>query len=319
MATKDKKPVIVLAFSNDKDNYLQMIVQERKSIFSSLQNLYDEGILQINKEENTSMDDLFNTFIRYNNQVCIFHYGGHADGSYLQLEKGAGNSELVYANGLAQLLGQEENLKLVFLNGCATKGQVELLLQSGVKLVIATSVPINDDMAVDFSGQFYKKLATDATVEESFITAKSYIAAKYGEKREIGIHRDIHIKSQTNKSNELPWGIYYKDDNKDVLNWKLSELTKGIVPPALANKIEEIRNKIALNQTKNAIDLFLELTKDNVEQQTTLHTMSQKFTQVKEEERRGTIRSSQASIIYAQINFGLLSTINEFEELIKKA
>jgi CHAT domain-containing protein len=107
-------------------------------------------------------------------QVQIFHYGGHANGSALQLEQGAGNAQVASSTGLAQLLGQQTELKLVFLNGCATQGQVELLLKSGVKAVIATSVPINDMMAVEFAEQFYQSLTNQASIAHSFTTARAF-------------------------------------------------------------------------------------------------------------------------------------------------
>ena len=49
------KPVIILAFSNDQDDYLSKIVRERKSIFAALQEYHDNGYIQVHKEENTSI------------------------------------------------------------------------------------------------------------------------------------------------------------------------------------------------------------------------------------------------------------------------
>ena len=68
-------------------------------------------------------------------RLVVFHYGGHANGTLLQLEDGAES-----AVGLARLLGQMRSLKLVFLNGCATQGHAALLRDAGVPAVIATSV-----------------------------------------------------------------------------------------------------------------------------------------------------------------------------------
>lgn len=65
-------PQIVLAFSNDKDNYLEMIVRERKSIFTALQNYHDSGKIQVIKEENTSIDDIFETFNRPNKYFSLW-------------------------------------------------------------------------------------------------------------------------------------------------------------------------------------------------------------------------------------------------------
>ena len=77
----------------------------------------------------------------------------------LDLEKPGGANEVAHAGGLAKMLGLSEQLQLIFLNGCATQGQVKALLDAGVKAVIATAAPINDAMATDFAGQFYSTLA----------------------------------------------------------------------------------------------------------------------------------------------------------------
>jgi hypothetical protein len=306
-------PVIVLAFSNDKDNYLEMIVRERKNIFELLRKLHDNKDIQVDKEENTSIEDLFKIFNNYNDRIVIFHYGGHANGAYLQLEKGAGNAQLAHANGLAGLLGQQKNLKLVFLNGCATQGQVEMLLQSGVKAVIATSVPINDEMAVDFSEQFYAKLASNVTIQEAFNTAKALITTKYGFKRQIDQYRDMFIaKKQTSGSTsaELPWGIYYNEANKAVLNWKISENN-------ISKAITEIRNKIALSDTNSAIQLFQKLTVGDLSIQNKINLLSGNYQNTRTNEMMGLIPFSETARAYAIVNFGLLNLLAEYEESLK--
>ena len=74
-------------------------------------------------------------------------------GTKLLLEEGHAQ-----AKGIAELLGEEKELKLVVLNGCSTKKQVQQLLQHGIKAIIATSVPVKDQMALDFANQFYQAL-----------------------------------------------------------------------------------------------------------------------------------------------------------------
>ena len=108
-----KKPVIILTFANDSDDYLDMITRERKNIFKILQNHHDEGFVQVHKEENTSVEDIFELFNRYPEQIAIFHYGGHANGTHLQLETSAGESQPADAIGLAQLMGQQKQLQLL--------------------------------------------------------------------------------------------------------------------------------------------------------------------------------------------------------------
>ena len=218
-----KKPVIVLAYSNDHDAYLDMIVRERRNVYKTLSPYHDKDYIQVEKAEHTSIDDFFEIFDRYNDRISIFHYGGHASGSHLQLE-GASGSENANAEGLSQLMGLQEGLQLVFLNGCATYGQVEALLDAGVKSVIATSIAINDVKATEFAEQFYRALAKKASIGKAFRVAKAFLATKYNDNSitETKKKKGLKLKRKPKKENsasEMPWGLYTRDETS--LNWKL--------------------------------------------------------------------------------------------------
>jgi hypothetical protein len=218
------KPVILLAFANDNDDYLPMIVRERKNIYKTLQNHHDKGYVQVHKEESTAVADIFELFTRYDNQIAIIHYGGHANGTHLQLETVDGKAEAADARGLAQLMGQQGRLQLVFLNGCATREQVDVLLAAGVKAVIATSVPIEDKMAVEFSEQFYNSLAGQATIKKAFGVAKAFILSKYGTDKGLQHYdrRAINWQGREEETAEpMPWGLYSNEEAPEALDWKL--------------------------------------------------------------------------------------------------
>jgi len=85
MSEEKSNPVIVLAFANDQDKYLEMIRRERKNVFKALQSYHDQGYVQVHKEESTAIKDIFDLFNRYTDRIAIFHYGGHASGTHLQL------------------------------------------------------------------------------------------------------------------------------------------------------------------------------------------------------------------------------------------
>ena len=225
MSETSSKPIIILAFSNDQDAYLQMIVRERKSIFKALQQHQDRGYIQVHKEENTSIEDIFDLFNRYADRIAIFHYGGHANGTHLQLEAGVGKAEMADATGLAQLLGQQKALQLVFLNGCATQDQVEQLFSCGVKAVIATAVPINDEMATEFAEQFYHALANKAGIQVAFQTARAFITTRYGKQKEVSEFRALQWagKNEAGSATGVPWGLYVNANGDEALAWKLPE------------------------------------------------------------------------------------------------
>lgn len=216
------KPVILLAFANDNDDYLPMIVRERKNIFKTLQNHHDKGYVQVHKEENFSETDLFEFLNRYDNRISIFHYSAHRDGTQLNLD-----SPQEDTRGLAQRLGQQQELKLVFLNGCATREHVEALLSAGIPAVIASGASTGDKTAVEFSEQFYNALANEATLEKAFNVAKAFIISKYGQEQ----------------AETPPWGLYLNRENAAALQWKLPTVSRESIivrgaPVSTAGKSE---------------------------------------------------------------------------------
>jgi|AntRauTorckE5430_2_1112549.scaffolds.fasta_scaffold01355_7 DNA-binding NarL/FixJ family response regulator len=212
-----EQPIIFLAFSNSQDDYLDMLKRESKHINRALEALDDKGLVKIVREESTDLETLFHNFNRFKDQVAIFHYAGHASGNNLSFEDGAGN-----ADGLANLFAQQKDLKLVFLNGCSTKGQVDKLLELGIKAVIATSVPINDTKATEFGEQFYRALANKSTIKRAFNFAVAWLQTKYSDTEIPTIienHRGFISDDDTSKD-RMPWGLYLKA-NSDVLDWTL--------------------------------------------------------------------------------------------------
>jgi len=218
------KPVIVLAFSNDQDDCLPMIKRERINIFKTLQDHHDKGYVQVHKEESTSLEDLFWLFNRYRDRIVLFHYGGHAGSTCLKLESSDGEPQTAYAVGLAQLMGQQKQLQLVFLNGCATLKQVESLLSAGVGAIIATAVPIEDAMATEFAEQFYEALAGQSTIQKAFEAAKAFITTRYCPVKEINRYpyRRANWEGKEKTVNgEIPWGLYHDENRPEILEWKL--------------------------------------------------------------------------------------------------
>lgn len=215
------QPVILLTFSNHPDDYLEKIVSEQKAIKQALLDFVDNNYIEVRDVQHASTEEVFYLVNRYHQRLHIFHYGGHANQQSLQLEKEIGIVQMANAQGIAGLLGTQQQLKLVFLNGCATSGQVKTLLDAGVPAVIATRVSIEDQAAQQFSRQFYQALATGSTIAESFRKAKAYletIKSKW-EIHDIGTTRNIRLEK--GKAEIIPWGLYFRPGREDVLHWTL--------------------------------------------------------------------------------------------------
>jgi hypothetical protein len=212
-------PVVFLAFSNDADAHLELLKAESKGVFGALRDLDRQDFVKVHREESADVDELFEALLTFKDRIAIFHYGGHADAGTLRLEGGAG-----HAGGIAGLLGEQANLKLVFLNGCATRPQVDRLLAAGVKAIIATSVPIRDDKASEFAARFYQALASRRTIGQAFGLAQDLLKTRYGDVREIGVVklRGVDMGESPDAGDAIPWGLFVKEEHQDeVMSWKL--------------------------------------------------------------------------------------------------
>lgn len=207
-----KQPVVFLAFANDKDDHLPLLDEERKVINGHLLPLANQQFLQLVVEPSATTKDLSRYITDLKDRVQIFHYGGHAGSQEIFLQDQAAN-----ADGVAQLLALQKELKVVFLNGCSTRAQVGLLQELGIPAIIATSVPIADQAARTFSDTFYRALAEDHTLEEAYkIAAASHLMTTG---QAAGINRGVRVRKE--ETEPLPWGLYITEGKEAVLNWKI--------------------------------------------------------------------------------------------------
>ncbi|MFT6321271.1 MAG: hypothetical protein ACJAT4_002200, partial [Granulosicoccus sp.] len=228
-----KQPVIFLTFANDNDNHLSLLDSERKQIRDHLMPFANQNHFAFFSESASTLEDIFKYANFYRDQIQVFHYAGHADSTQLFL-----NGQQVLADGIAEMLAHQKNLKLVFLNGCSTKAQVEGLLEKGIPAVIATSVPINDNKAYQFSGQFYQALTQQYNLKQAFQMASAFIKSQ--QPTEIEINRGIGtLRLQAKEI--LPWGLYTRDEEAKILDWTLpnSSVYEGIIPKATVSKTYE--------------------------------------------------------------------------------
>lgn len=225
MSAPNTKPVILLVFANSRTAYLNTLKAERKAIEKSLDRHHNSGFIEVKSEAETTVDDIVSFLNTYHNKISIFHYAGHAEDQGLELETLGDEGQKAHAGGIAQLLGQEENLQLVFLNGCATGDQVKLLHDQGIKAVIATSVKIDDQRAGTFSETFYEALASGKTIKEAFETAKGALATKSDEAPKMAIHRG-GVGSVKKKAGDFEWGLYINEGGEAAEDWKLPTVAR---------------------------------------------------------------------------------------------
>lgn len=176
--------------------------------------------------------------------IRLFHFSGHA-----------GDGRILMANGLSagaahivNLMQNAQNLRLVFLNGCATYTLVDKFLENGAKIVIGTKARVFDSIAANFSARFYEAMCVSGfSVRQAFEHAKmelrTHVQNKIAELKKLNGLADgpadeerrmlehllendgcRHIsKDKTDAKDLFEWGIYCKNENdrKEYESWTL--------------------------------------------------------------------------------------------------
>ncbi len=203
---------IFIASANHPTEPLPTLVEEMNSIDASLRYGVLKQFFSLHTDAHVTREKLVKDLVDFQDSIIHFHYCGHAERDSLISE-----GEITAAEGVAALLGKCKNLKLVVLNGCSTKGQVEALIQNGVPVVIATSTPIDDFQASEFARVFYQVLGSAGTIEKAFddaMAAVKTIASDYnwGEADKKQVDRSFGFKDP-NPTKTPAWGMYYHDEN----------------------------------------------------------------------------------------------------------
>lgn len=197
-------PYIYFAFAHDSRDPLPNLEREGRQLYQLLLPGEKELHFNLHRDEFASVELIAKNLGTFKDQVVIFHYGGHSRSQALFL----GNIE-ANAAGIADLLCQQQNLKLVFLNGCSTQAQVDYLLQRGIPAVIATSRPIEDELATIFAENFYDSLAEGFTLKDAFDRAKAVLN---GNNQPVRLSRGI-ISDEEEVSDET-WILRVSDETQ---------------------------------------------------------------------------------------------------------
>lgn len=162
-------------FENDAQNPLSFLKDE----CTYLDTLFMGKGIQKEIIENRGVDDSMQRLKMLTDKMTIFHFSGHHGNSALKFSDDVFNN-----NGLIEILNNAKNLKLVFVNGCATKEIVEKLIN--VPVVIGTATPVYDHFAKTLSASFYQILLTDPEqlrysdfIENAFLQARGFQMGNY--------------------------------------------------------------------------------------------------------------------------------------------
>ncbi len=205
--------LIFLSFANSREDPLPSLKDEEESIYAMLARRMAQQHFNIHRDAEASTSSIAEYLLLYKDFISVFVFSGHAGRDKLLASDGKAN-----ALGIAQLLAQCPRLKLILLNGCSTQGQVARLLELPSKpVVIATSAPVQDRAATQFSKSFFQSFCEQSSsIQEAFtagLSAAQTVAAKPIEEKRGSL--DIE-----DEENDQPlWGIFPGEGMP--LEWKL--------------------------------------------------------------------------------------------------
>lgn len=204
---------LLLTFANQSADLLPTLQEEDDTLNRLLSPRAKERHFLLHRDSFVTLEKLPGYITLYRDDLALFMFSGHAGRDQLLLGDGAAQ-----AGGLAQMLGQCPKLKLVFLNGCSTQGQVAQLLAAGIPVVIATSAPVSDRKATFFSIRFFEALQQQFTLREAFDMARAALETAFSN---ISLEQHRSARYVTATPAEPAWGLFFSDKSEHVLDWKL--------------------------------------------------------------------------------------------------
>ena len=226
-------PVILLAFADHREgeNFLKNVALENKAVNDALWALKHQGICLVEIIPSARPEDIIEYFNRYRDRVVIFHYCGHAEDGNLLLGFEQGEEIKIEANSLAGFLSTQNNLQLVFFNGCLTKSHGNALIEAGINSVIVTNELINDLSAKKFAQQFYQSLAAGYGISDSFSRASNGVRLSGGD------WRSLYWEGMAPETEGLPWEIVLGNNGNEA--WTLSTANLQVI--TFSSEVNDIK------------------------------------------------------------------------------
>ena len=219
----NQPPIILLAFANDQEvpeRYLRNLADEAKAIKSALKNAEKEGLCEVKELSNVTIKEIYDFFQdqRYNHQIAIFHYGGHANSYELLLEAANRTNSPAHTAGLVPFLARQKGLELIFLNGCNTQQQATQLLDAGISAVIGTAKAVKDKIAFNLADRFYKGLGEGLSINGAWEDAKDEFKTTVSSN---GRTRDVFLRNNIKDDNTPLWKLNIRPGAETIENWSL--------------------------------------------------------------------------------------------------
>ncbi len=222
---------ILLACANSKSRPLEGADREISALDTLLKKQKTLTVLN----QSATLSGISKNMLENPGNIAILHYSGHANAKAIELWEDSEQNlnKNAYAEGLAQFIGNQKCVRVVFLNGCSSQGQIDAFLRNGVKAVIATTKPVNDSIAESFAMHFYTIWLSGKTLGEAFSGALGLI--KSGAQTWKDLNRAVIFEdSEVPVDLDAPtYTIFPPEDSEaPILKATFKEILNGYNPPS---------------------------------------------------------------------------------------
>lgn len=125
----------------------------------------------------------------------ILHITAHGEGSKLQVLDGTGHTVMMTAEHVKSFLPSIRRPCLIYINACDSKQLVEELVEC-VPFVIGSTLPIENNQAIQGALSFYWRLAIGDTVGDAFRAARSMVDMLSDQRAEIVLREQVSGAAQ---------------------------------------------------------------------------------------------------------------------------
>jgi hypothetical protein len=155
---------ILLVCANPRGSSPLRTAAEDRTLRESVQLSPNRSQIEVETLNAATVDDLRRALLR--NSFDVVHFSGHGSPSGLSFEDANGTLMVAPAGALADLLVRRQ-VRVALLNACYSMS-VGRIVAFGTEHTIASSGPISDPGAIEFTRGFYDALGAGTTVPDAY-------------------------------------------------------------------------------------------------------------------------------------------------------
>jgi len=165
--------ILMLAANPVDVEYRPRLDEEAREIDEKIQGGSKRDSFEVVTQWAVRPSDLQKALLRHDPHIV--HFSGHGNKKEgIILEDRDGNMTPVSKKALIELFRHLDDIKIVFLNACHSRRQIDALREV-IDFTIAMNTVIGDRAAVIFSSHFYQALAFGRSVRKAFELAKNQL------------------------------------------------------------------------------------------------------------------------------------------------